>query len=142
MMSIDEQQIRALAFLAARVRPRGAKPWDEAGIAANVRKVAHVQLAEVVMATIRAAANDKADSPGVIPNLGGEHWREKVAPTTAKRPPRISEECHYHPGQFADNCGGCHADELAGDEKPPARTNRADPTTGAAACRAALKEGA
>src|SRR5689334_17678272 len=138
MMSVDEQQMRAIAYLAARVRPRGSKAWDEPGIVANLRKVSHIQLAEVILATIRAAANDKADSPGVIPNLGGEHWREKVTVSTVKRPPKLSEECDYHPGQFAENCGGCHADELAGTPKPVRAPRSADPKSHADACRAAM----
>lgn len=93
-MAIDEQQMRAIAFLTARCRPTGAKAWDEPGIVANLRKVAHLNVAEVIIASVRAAANRQADSPGVIPNLTGEHWREKVAERTTPTPPRREDQCH------------------------------------------------
>lgn len=137
MMSIDEQQMRAIAFIAARCRPSGAKAWDEPGIVANLRKLAHVNLAEVTMATIRAASNRQAENPGVIPVMTGEHWREKVSDSPRPHPPRRDEECHAHPGQRATNCGGCRADHQRGDESP-GRPITGDTTAGIAAVRAAL----
>jgi hypothetical protein len=93
MMNINEQELRAIAFLAARCRPHGAHPWDEPGIVANLRKVAHLNLAEVAIATIRAAATRQAENPGVIAVTTGEHWREKV--TESQRPvaPRREDQC-------------------------------------------------
>ena len=119
-MSIDEQQMRAIAFLAARCRPTGSKPWDEAGIVANLRKVAHLDAAEVVIATIRAAANRQAESPGVIPHLGGEHWREKVTEKGRAVPPKRDEQCRRC-GSFKGNCA-CQQESRAWD----ADENRGD----------------
>lgn len=141
-MSIDEQQIRAIAFLAARCRPTGATPWDEPGIVANLRKVAHIDAAEVIMATVRAAGSRDAKSPGVIPNLGGEHWREKVSERSPAHPPKRDETCSVpgHEGYRRDNCAGCNTERLAGDA-PPTDRAPADPTTKTTAlamCRAAL----
>lgn len=143
MMSNDEQNYRAIAFLAARCRPTGSKPWDEAGIVANLRKVGHISLPELAMATIRAAANRACDNPGVIPNLGGEHWREKVAERDRWRPPKRDEECRTHLGQYASNCGGCRADQLAIDEPDEQETPMPNPSglTGAAMVRAQLAQG-
>lgn len=73
-MTVTDQQIRAIAFLAAASRPSGARRWNEAGIIAAVDKVRSRSLAEVVMAVIRAAADRNAETPGVIPSAG-PHWR-------------------------------------------------------------------
>lgn len=129
MMAIDEQQIRAIAFLAARCRPTGAKPWDEPGIAANLRKVAHIDAAEVILATIRAAANRAAESPGVIPNLAGEHWREKVVERTQTAPKR-HEQCL--------TCGK-HLDACVCGEQRTRPVSSSQPTTEWLEARAAMR---
>lgn len=131
MMSIDDQQIRAIAFLAARCRPTGATPWDEPGIVANLRKVTHLNLAEVVIATVRAAANREAASPGVIAVTNGEHWREKVAERPRPHPPRRDEQCTV--------CG-YHLDRCICGNQATRPTNPGNPAAGAAACRAALRK--
>lgn len=94
-MSLDEQRMRALAFLAAKCRPAGAKRWDEPGILAALGKVPALDAGEVVLATIRAAMNPKADSPGVIPVMTGEHWRERVQASSAPKfdPLEAHERC-------------------------------------------------
>lgn len=133
---IDQQQQRAIAYLAARMRPTGSTPWDEPGIVASLAPLAHMQLAEVVMAVTRAASNPAAKTPGVIAVVTGEHWRERVTPRTAVRPPKRGEECEHHPGRFGDNCAGCAADRLAGD-RPPPRPRSAAPETATEALTAA-----
>lgn len=100
---IDQQQQRALAYLAARMRPTGASPWDEPGIVAALAKVQHLALPDVAMATIRAAANADAKTPGVIPNLAGEHWRERVTRSEVFRPPHRGEHCHLC-GKWREAC--------------------------------------
>jgi hypothetical protein len=82
-MPVTEQQARAIAFLAASVRPHGAAKWDEGGIFANVMKVADRQLSTVVIAVIQAAEDRGAKNPGVIPTAG-PHWRD---PESAPKPP-------------------------------------------------------
>lgn len=79
---IDDQEIRAIAFLTARCRPSSATRWNEAGIAAKVREVAHLDLGTVIIAAIQAAQDRDAATPGVIPGPG-PHWRN---PETAPRP--------------------------------------------------------
>ena len=125
-MNLDPNEIRALAYLAARRRPKGAGQWDEPGICENVAKVAHLDAGEVILATIRAAMNPHAKSPGVIPVLTGEHWRERSPVTTAPRNPPSRERCTI--------CGhaethAIHADDHAFEHdprKPADATERVD----------------
>jgi hypothetical protein len=80
-MPVTDQQARAIAFLACAVRPHGASKWDEAGVLANVLKVRDRSLSSVVIATMQAAEDRNAQSPGVLPTAG-PHWRN---PETAPR---------------------------------------------------------
>jgi hypothetical protein len=82
-MPVTDQQARAIAFLACAVRPHGASKWDEAGVLANVLKVRDRSLSSVVIATMQAAEDRGAQSPGVLPTAG-PHWRN---PESAPRPP-------------------------------------------------------
>lgn len=74
---IADQEIRAIAHLAARARPSGARRWNEAGIIAAIEKVRARSLYEVTVAVMRAANDRNADTPGVIPTAG-PHWRADV----------------------------------------------------------------
>lgn len=76
---IDDQEIRALAFLARRRRPHGAPRWDEPGIIAAIEKVRHLALGEVQDALGRAADDRAALTPAVITNLTSSYWRADVA---------------------------------------------------------------
>jgi len=140
-MTMNQRDAQALTYLAGRLREetRGASKWDEHGTYTVVARLIGQNLATSIEQVVRHAGDVEAKTPGAIQR---PFLPPPAAPDNKARPPRRDEECQMHPGKFAENCGGCHADELAGDEKPLARTNRADPTTGAAACRAALKEGA
>ena len=71
---ITDQQIRAIAFLAAAARPNGARRWNEAGIVAALAKIRTRSLHEVTIATMRAANDRNAETPGVIPTPG-PHWQ-------------------------------------------------------------------
>lgn len=99
-MSVSEQQARAIAFLAAAARPHGARRWDEAGIYANIMKVADRSLATVTIAVMQAAEDRNAQSPGVIPTTG-PHWR---APEHA--PAEVRElRPRYDPRKVCNVCG-------------------------------------
>lgn len=95
-MTVNDQQARAIAFLAAAARPIGARRWDEAGIVANVLKVRDRALSTVVIATMQAAEDRNAVSPGVIPTAG-PHWR------TPESSPRVEVD-RVDP---ADLCHAC-----------------------------------
>ncbi|MBA3782856.1 MAG: hypothetical protein H0X12_13520 [Nocardioides sp.] len=96
-MPVTEQQARAIAFLAVSARPHGATRWDEAGVYANVLKVADRSLGSVVIATMQAAEDRKAQSPGVIP-ASGPHWRNPESAPSSQRTP-------YDPMTFCGTCG-------------------------------------
>ena len=76
-MPLNDQDIRALSYLAARCRPPHAPRWDEAGIAAAIAKVKHLHLADVALSVIRAADDAKAETPGVIANTQAPNWQER-----------------------------------------------------------------
>jgi len=125
---ITRDQAHALAFLAAACRPTNAPTWDQPGILAALRKVHDRPLAQIALATIRAAADPTAQTPGVIAATESIHWQEKLAATTTPRPPRGDEQCPIHPGQWRDRCSGCRADKLTGTERvvdKPVRTEQA-----------------
>jgi len=138
-MPVTKDQADRLAELASDCRPFGARRWDVSGVVAAIATVKHLQLADVIMATIRAAADRSAETPAVISATTGPHWHEKVSERIGQTPPRRAEECEHHPGQRAANCGGCAADRLAGDPTPPRRTKPAPIPAEYAAARAALR---
>lgn len=82
-MPVNEQQARAIAFLAVAARPHGASRWEEAGVLANIAKIRDRNLASVVIAVMQAAEDRGATTPGVIPTAG-PHWRD---PGSAPPPP-------------------------------------------------------
>lgn len=76
-MPLTDQDIRALVHLAIRCRPSGSPRWDDAGTFAAIAKVRHLALADVSLSVIRAADDAKAQTPGVIANLGAPNWQER-----------------------------------------------------------------
>jgi hypothetical protein len=68
MTGVNEQDVRALTYLAARIRSEthGAGRWDEAGIAAKVAELKGQGLAQAVERVARHAADRDAKTPGAI----------------------------------------------------------------------------
>ncbi|HEY0888928.1 MAG TPA: hypothetical protein VGE38_04885 [Nocardioides sp.] len=77
MVTVTDQQTRAITFLAAAMRPHGARRWDEAGIYAAIKKLADRKLSDVVLAITRAADDREANTPNVILSPASPHWRER-----------------------------------------------------------------
>jgi hypothetical protein len=96
---LTDQQIRAIAFLAAAARPHGARRWNEAGIIAAIDKVRSRSLVEVTVAVMRAADDRGADTPGVIPTAG-PHWRSSTDDATEGVLPQ-----RYDPNTTCGICG-------------------------------------
>lgn len=78
-MTVTKEQAQMIATLAAAARPHGARRWDAAGVMAALEKVANRNLGDVILATIRAAADRDVETPGVIP-ANGSHWQEQLKP--------------------------------------------------------------
>ena len=78
-MPVTADQGRMLTALAIACRPHGARRWDAAGVMAALKQVSSRSLPEVILATIRAAADRDVETPGVIPTAGS-HWAEQLAP--------------------------------------------------------------
>lgn len=99
-MTMTQADAEHLAHVAVAIRRElGLSTWDHRGVVAQIRKVADRPLADVAMAVTRAAAFPDARTPGVIPRLDGEHWRERITdPTTPPRIPRADwcRDCGRH----------------------------------------------
>lgn len=120
-MTVTDQQMRALAFLAVACRPHRAPTWDEAGVLANIAKVRDRSLPEVALAVIRAASDREAVSPGVIPS-NGSHWQEQLKPAKwepEKVPPaeRCSACSHLRHDAKCPKCPPIDDHEFAPDFK-------------------------
>lgn len=102
---------RAIANLASLVREcqveAGIRPWDEPGIAAELRRPEHgnVPLAALAWAAIRAALDSRNDTPVVL-HLGNRAW-EAFDPWPCKTHP----ECKSR--RTNGECGACWADRNA-----------------------------
>lgn len=118
---LNEQDARALTYLTKRLRDEthGANTWDEAGIFAVVKGFIGRNLADTIERVTRHAADTEAQTPGAITR---PFLPEPVKPTSG--PPKRDQECPHHAGQWAGNCGGCRADQAAGDPLPAKRTTR------------------
>lgn len=122
-MTTTRVQAEALAAAAIRCRPAGAPTWDHAGTVAQIAAAGSLgSPADVGAALMRLAGDSDQRTPGMLP-LPGPHW----AGTTVgvRKPPTM---CGEHPARRALDCPEC------------AETASADPTEGAAAVRAALRE--
>lgn len=128
---MTKEQAQRLAALVHSLR----SDWDEPGVMSQLLKVRTGDPFNIALATIRAAANPKATTPGVIAVTTGEHWREKVTPSEAPRPPRVDEACSTC-GMHLDKCLGGHESTTR-----PARTDRVPPTSTFQQARAAMRGG-
>ena len=92
-MPLTDDDIRLLAWQARRARPHGAPRWDEPGIAAALTKVRHLDLAEVMMATARAARDRDLDTPAAIGNTAAPCWIERPIERWTPDKTIASERC-------------------------------------------------
>lgn len=93
-MTVTREQAQMLTSLAIACRPHRAPTWDEAGVMAMLERVRHVDLGEVIAATIRLAKDPMAQTPAQIANPAAECWREQLKPPkwTPDQTPR-EERC-------------------------------------------------
>lgn len=79
-MTVTEKQLKHIAWLAKERRYSllGAKKWDMPGIEAALHRVAHLELADVTCAAMRAAVDRSIDTPAPIGDPRSSCWRERL----------------------------------------------------------------
>ena len=135
-MPLTDQDARALTYIAKRLREEthGANRWDEAGIHAVVAKLIGRNLPATVEQITRHASDPDAKTPGAI----NRPFLPDAPKSETHRPPRKTEECPIHAGQWRESCSACAADRLAGDTTRPADPRRPDGSDALALARAQL----
>jgi len=115
-MPVTKDQAHMLAAIAVACRPVGAPRWDEPGVVAAIAKLAHLHLADVTHAAIRAAEDSTAKTPGVITATTSIHWRDR-------NPDRPKERPSYTPDNTCGTCGrtevACRANQQGGHDFEP-----------------------
>lgn len=140
MTTPTEQDLRALAYLAPKLRPRGSKPWKDTDVFDCCKRLAAkgYGLTEITNRVLVHAQDPKADAPTVIV-VPPKH--EPAEESRHFRPPKRDDECPVHPGSYATACSGCAADRHAGTPAPPGRSRKTPPPPEWAKARAALRRG-
>lgn len=140
-MTTTEQDLRALAYLAQRLRTEthGAKKWDDAGLWPVLKRLEGHNLALTVERVTRHAQDPEARTPAAIerPFIPDAPRAGVKFPMKAGDP----DECRTHRGQHRDHCSGCAADQKAADDMPAGFATTTSAQEAIAACRAALKTG-
>jgi hypothetical protein len=100
---LSQQQAKALAHFVATLRP----DWNAEGIYAALGKCRDRDPFATSLAAIRAAWDDGARTPGVIPT-DGPHWREMAGEVPKVAPRSYNVPCPFHAGEVLP-CGRCAA---------------------------------
>ncbi len=77
-MPVTPEQGQMIAALVIAMRPTGAPRWDHAGVMAQIKKVAHLSLGDVVLAARNAAVDRSLITPGAIGNPQAPCWQHRV----------------------------------------------------------------
>lgn len=126
MMAFDKETGQAIATLMHRLRP----DWDTPGCLAAVAKVNTLDPFNVAMAAIRLCGTPDAQTPMALATRDGQHWRERIATSAVRYPPRSDQACTKHPGEWPDNCRGCAGDRLAADTSDASNRGRTEGDVG------------
>ena len=138
-MTTNEQDLRALAYLAKRLRSEGhgAAKWDDAGLWSVLKKLEGHNLAMTIERVTRHAADIKARTPAAI--------ERPFVPDTPKAevryPPKATDECTTHPGEWLDACRICAGPAAADGDEKPRPNERRPPSEAYVQARQAIKEG-
>jgi hypothetical protein len=114
-MPTTDRDAQALAYIAGRLREEttGARKWDQVGSYEVIKtELVGKNLAMAVEAVLCHATDVEAKTPGSLRRPFNPP-RPSDRPKERMHPPRRGEDCPRHPGQWADNCGGCAADKRA-----------------------------
>lgn len=120
-MPVTKEQAQSLAELARAIRPHGARHWDTAGILNAIERVRTLDLAEVSMVVIGAAADRTLHTPAAIGNTTSPIWQTRWRnPDPAIAQPTRKTYCSIHGTEInlLGVCKSCAADQLAGDRRP------------------------
>lgn len=99
-MTVTREHAQMLTTLAIACRPHRAPTLDAEGWMAHLRKVAHLDLAEVGHAALRLTKDVTATTPAAIANPASQYYREQLKPE--KWEPTIIDP--------ADRCSVCSKD--------------------------------
>lgn len=115
-MPVEATDVPQFVSLAERLRreTHGCKVWDRQGAdVVFARELVGMNFRTALELVIAHAGDPEAKTPAAITR---PFKPEAPAPRKRVGPPRRDEECPTHPGQYADNCGGCRADQLAEED--------------------------
>lgn len=114
-VTVSPDQARMLTALALDCRPTGAPRWDAAGVMAAIKRVAHLALADVTHAVIRAAEDRDARTPAVITATNSLHWQDRNPdrPALIERATAV-EHCHICGKTFLRHTATDHEFESLG----------------------------
>lgn len=117
-MPANDQDVRALTYLACRIRKEttGCREWDDAGTYAVIAELLNHNLAETIERVTRHAADPAAKTPGAI--------RRPFVPPAPVAGPRTNaragspDECRTHPGEHAHTCRLCPTERYSHEQDP------------------------
>lgn len=112
----SQRSVAALAALTHDIRP----DWNEAGIAAEIRRHTHLPLVAVAQAMLTAATDPANMTPACLSQDGNRSW-DGWRPRCKRHPENRSARAN-------GECGSCFADANGVDYEPrPARDANVDP---------------
>jgi hypothetical protein len=112
---VTNRDLAALTYLAGRLREEtyGCGAWDQRGLEVKVAEFKNQNLAIVVEQILRHATDLEAKTPGALHRKFSPPMPSEREPMKRGNPKVGDEgECRQHPGQWADNCGGCATKKL------------------------------
>lgn len=115
-MPVEAADIPQFVGLADRLRREtyGCKVWDKQGTdVIFARELVGMNFRTAIELVLAHSCDPDAKTPAAIKR---PFTPTNSTPTKRTGPPKKAEECPDHPGQYADNCGGCNADALVSDE--------------------------
>lgn len=133
---MNENEISRIAAAISDLRP----DWPAASIRTLLKspELKNKPRRDVAVALTWVACEADTKTPKRVLEAG-PWWRAAAveAPATANRPPKADEACPTH-GGYRDNCPGCAADRLVGDQTTRPAPARLGPTDEFRQARAAL----
>lgn len=122
---MNDNEIERVAAAINALRP----DWPSASLRTLItNKLGSRPRRDVAVALTWVACDSTTKTPARVLEAG-PWWRAAAFDVEhVQRPPRKSEDCPKHPGNWRDSCHGCAADRLADDDTTynPRRTQAGD----------------